>query len=157
MAIWLPAFLLAITCFNYQNGSWETILNIYVLRDFQWFKELFNPMGFDPYNYSLKIQESIKIPTPKVRAQLGVWRFIPSHSPTNPHSWSMKRDSWVSFLARTFASPCLGHEPKVKVTTKCNIINFHFIHIFFSFHCISILIHHSFIKDYFVWHLYMFM
>jgi hypothetical protein len=25
----------------------------------------------------------------------------------------MKFDSWASFLARTFASPCLGHEPKV--------------------------------------------
>jgi hypothetical protein len=30
----------------------------------------------------LKIQESIEIPTPKMRAQLGVWRFIPSHSLT---------------------------------------------------------------------------
>jgi len=29
----------------------------------------------------------------------------------------MKCDSQSSFLARTFASPCLGHEPKVKVVT----------------------------------------
>jgi hypothetical protein len=29
-------------------------------------------MSFDPYNRSLKIQESIGIPTPKVGAHLGV-------------------------------------------------------------------------------------
>jgi hypothetical protein len=29
-------------------------------------------MGFDPYNCSLKIRESIKTPTPKVGAHLGV-------------------------------------------------------------------------------------
>jgi hypothetical protein len=29
-------------------------------------------MGFDPYNRSLKIQESIKTPTPKVVVHLGV-------------------------------------------------------------------------------------
>jgi hypothetical protein len=29
----------------------------------------------------------------------------------------MKCDSWVSFLARTFSSPCFGREPKVRVTT----------------------------------------
>jgi len=38
---------------------------------------------------------------------------------------SMKCDSWASFLAHTFVSPCLGHEPKAKiminyVTTICN-------------------------------------
>jgi hypothetical protein len=29
----------------------------------------------------------------------------------------MKFDSWVSFLACTFASPCLDHEPKARVAT----------------------------------------
>jgi len=29
-------------------------------------------MGFGPYNYSLKIRESIRTPTPKVGAHLGV-------------------------------------------------------------------------------------
>jgi hypothetical protein len=29
----------------------------------------------------------------------------------------MKCDSWASFLACTFASPCLGHEPKARVAT----------------------------------------
>jgi hypothetical protein len=56
---------------------------------FQWYKELFNPMGFDPCNHFLKIQESIKTPTPKVGAHLGVWGFIPSHSPTFPGAWNV--------------------------------------------------------------------
>jgi hypothetical protein len=46
---------------------------------------------------------------------------------------------------------------QVEVTTlKVKIINFYFIHIIFSFHCVSILIHYTLLEDYFVWHLYMF-
>jgi hypothetical protein len=33
---------------KYSNGSYEPILDIYVLIMFQWYKELFNPMDFDP-------------------------------------------------------------------------------------------------------------
>jgi len=76
-------------CFKCPNGSCEPILDIYVPKDFQWYKELFNTMVFDPYNHSLKIQKSIKTPTPKVGAHLGVWRFIPSHSPTLPGTWDV--------------------------------------------------------------------
>jgi len=36
-------------------------------------------MSFDPYDYSLKVQKSIKTPIPKVGTQLGMWGFIPSH------------------------------------------------------------------------------
>jgi hypothetical protein len=36
----------------------------------------------DPSNRFLKIQESMGTPTPKVGVHLGVWGFIPSHSPT---------------------------------------------------------------------------
>ncbi len=102
-------------CFNHPNGSCEPTLDIYVPRAFQWYKELHNPMGFDPFNRSLKIQESIRIPTPKLGAHLGVWRFIPSlsHIPG-----SMEYDSRASLLARTFASPCLGRGPKVRVATS---------------------------------------
>jgi hypothetical protein len=45
-------------CSRCPNGSCEPILNIYVPRDFQWYKEILNPMGFDPCNCSLKIQDS---------------------------------------------------------------------------------------------------
>jgi hypothetical protein len=71
-------------------------------------------MGFDPYNYSLKIQESIETPTPKVGAHLGVWKFIPSHSPKFPGAWNVT----LSFtIGHTFTSPCFGREPKAKVVT----------------------------------------
>jgi hypothetical protein len=43
-------------------------------------------MGFDPYNCSLKMWEFIGTPIPKVGAHLGVWGFIPSHSPTFPRA-----------------------------------------------------------------------
>jgi len=64
------------------NGSCKPILNIYVSRDFKWYKELFNSMSFDPYNHPLKIWRSIRTPTPKMATHLGMWGFIPSHFPT---------------------------------------------------------------------------
>jgi hypothetical protein len=76
-------------------------------------------MGFDPYNRSLKIWESIGIPTPKVGVDLGVRMF---NSPTFPYSQplgSMKCDSRAALLARAFASPCLGCEPKARVAIAC--------------------------------------
>jgi hypothetical protein len=72
-------------CLNDPNESCKRILNICVPRDFQWFKEIFNLMGFDPYNYFLKIRKSIWTPIPKMGVHLGVWKFIPSHSLTLPH------------------------------------------------------------------------
>ncbi len=35
-------------CFKFSNGSCKPILDIYVLRNFQWYKKFFNPMNFDP-------------------------------------------------------------------------------------------------------------
>jgi hypothetical protein len=35
-------------CFKYPNGSCEPILDIYISRDFQLYKELFNLMSLDP-------------------------------------------------------------------------------------------------------------
>jgi hypothetical protein len=76
-------------CFKCPNGSCKPILRIYVPGYFQWYKELLNPMGFDPWNCSLKIQESIGIPIPKMGVHLGVWGFIPSHSPTLLGTWDV--------------------------------------------------------------------
>jgi hypothetical protein len=67
-------------CFKCLNGSCKPILDIYASIDLQWYKELFNPMGFDLYNRPLKIWESIGTPIPKMKVHLGVWGFIPSHS-----------------------------------------------------------------------------
>jgi hypothetical protein len=87
-------------CFKCPNVSCETILNISVSRAFQWYKELFNPMSFDPYNGLLKIQESIETPTPKVGAHLGVRGFIPSHFPRFPGAWNviLRLHSWPAPL-----------------------------------------------------------
>jgi len=97
-------------CFKYPNGSCEPILDIYVLRSFQWYKKLFNPMNFDNCNFPLKIWKSIGTPTPKVR--LGV------HSLTLSYILgSMKCDFQAFFLAHTFANLCLDCEPKARVAT----------------------------------------
>jgi len=69
-------------CFRCPNGSCEPILDIYIPRSFQWYKELFNLLGFDPYNCSLKIWEFTRTPTSEVEVPLGVWGFIPSHFPS---------------------------------------------------------------------------
>jgi hypothetical protein len=72
-------------------------------------------MGFDPYNYPLKIQESIETPTPKMGVHLGVEGSLLHTLCT---LGSMKYDPWVSFLARNLASFCLGLEPKARVVTQ---------------------------------------
>ncbi len=76
-------------CFKYPNGSCKPILDIYVLKAFQWYKEVFNLMNFDACNSLLKIRKSIGTPTPKVGTHLGVWKFIPSHSLTLLGAWNM--------------------------------------------------------------------
>jgi len=74
-------------CCKYSNGSWEFILNIYVLRTFQWYKEIPNPIIFDPSNRSLKIWDFVKTPISKVGVHLGVCGLTPSHSPTLSEVW----------------------------------------------------------------------
>jgi hypothetical protein len=82
-------------CFRCPNGSCKPISDIYIPRAFQWYKERFNPMGFDPYNGSLKIWESTGALIPKVGVPLGVWKFILSHFPTLPGTW----DATPGFLS----------------------------------------------------------
>jgi hypothetical protein len=88
-------------CFKHSNGSCKPILDVYVSKKIQWYKEIFNSMNLDPWNTSLKIQDSIGIPTPKVRIHLGTCGFIPSHSQ------ECKCDSWVA-LSTLVVSPRLG-------------------------------------------------
>ncbi len=99
-------------CFKCPNGSREPTLDIYVIRSFQWYKEHFNPMGFVPCHRSLKIQESIGTSTPKMGAHLGMWVFIPSHSPTLLGAWDviLKLPSWLPPLQALalVTSPRLG-------------------------------------------------
>ncbi len=73
------------SCYKYSDGSGKLILDIYFLRFFQWYKEVFNPMNFDLSNRFLNISDSIRSPTFKMKVHLGVWRFIPS--PFFTFSW----------------------------------------------------------------------
>jgi hypothetical protein len=86
-------------CFKYLNASWKPILDIYVLRVFQWYKKIFNSMSFGPYNRLLKIQKSIETPTPKVRNLLGVHGFphILLHS-QEYEMWLHEFHSWPTPL-----------------------------------------------------------
>jgi hypothetical protein len=101
-------------CFRCPNGSCEPISDIFVPRAFQWYKKNFNPMSFYPCNRLIKIQQSIGTLTPKMGNHLGVWGFFP-HALLH----SREHEMWLSglILARTFANPCLGCKPKVRVAT----------------------------------------
>jgi hypothetical protein len=100
-------------CFRCPNGSWEPILDIYVLIDFQWYKELFKLMGFDPCDRPLKIRKSIWDSNSQNGRSLGRVRV---HALTFFCTLKSTRcDSQASFLAHNLANPCLGREPKAKV------------------------------------------
>jgi hypothetical protein len=94
-------------CCTCPNGSCEPILDIYVSIYFQWYKEIHKARGFDLCNHSLKFWESTGTPTPNNGSSFG---SVSVHSHTLPYSRA-------SFLTRALASPCLGREPKAKVTT----------------------------------------
>jgi hypothetical protein len=90
-------------CLKCPNGSCEPILDIYVSITFQWYNELFNAMGFDSYNRTLKIWENS--PNRNSFGNVKVYSLTLLHSRT-------------SLLACNLATPCLGREPKAKVTTQ---------------------------------------
>jgi hypothetical protein len=70
-------------CSKCPNGSCELILDIYVSIDFQWYKKLFNPMGFDPFNFLLKIWDSIGS---QLGLQLPKWEFTWECEGSFPHT-----------------------------------------------------------------------
>ncbi len=112
-------------CVKCPNGSCEPILDIYISRSFQWYNEFHNPIDFDPCNYSLKIRESIGTLTPKVGIHLGVWRFIPSHSPTFPRAWdvTLRLSSWPTPLQAL----ALVASPKLGLQHPCLVIKVHLL------------------------------
>jgi hypothetical protein len=113
-------------CFRCPNGSWEPILNIYVSIAFQWYKKLFDPMGFDPCICPLKIWESIGILIPKMGVHLGMWTFIPSHSFALPGTWNVTPR--LPFWPITLQAFALVASPKLKLRqmalSKFDSLNF---------------------------------
>ncbi len=77
-------------CFKCQYGSCKTILDIYVPRAFQWYKKLFNPMGFNPLQLlSKNLGVHGDSNSQSWSSFLRVWGFIPSHSLTFPKTWDV--------------------------------------------------------------------
>ncbi len=121
-------------CFRCPNEQCEPILDIYALRAFQWYKELFQPWSFDSWNLFFE--------------DLGV------HQDSNSQSWipfgsvrvhsrslsctlkSIRNDSRAPFWLATLQPLCFGREPKARVATfgKAQIKNL------FGFHIPKVLI-----------------
>jgi hypothetical protein len=102
-------------CFKCPNGWCEPILDIYISIAFQWYKKLFKPMGFDP------LQSHSEDSRVHLGLQLPQWEFTWECEGSFPHILCTHGRRWcdsrASLLARNLASPCLGHQPKVRVAT----------------------------------------
>ncbi len=78
-------------CFKCLNGSCEHILNIYISRDFQWYKELFNPMSFDLAIAFQKFGSPSGLQFPKWEP---TWECVGSFPCTFLHSWEC--EMWLT-------------------------------------------------------------
>jgi hypothetical protein len=100
-----------------------SILDIYVPRDFPWYKERHKSWNFDPWNRSLKFQESTGTPSPKVGVALGVWGFTPSQFPTFfgvcNVTLGLSLDPHPCNPFALVANPKLGLRQKLKKCIKC--------------------------------------
>ncbi len=111
-------------CFRCPNGQYKPILNIYIPRAFQWYKEHLKPLRFDPCNCPLKIRKSTGTPTPKVELPRGCEGSFPH---TLLHSREYVVWLMASFLAHNLANPRFGREPKARVTTIIHLANLMFL------------------------------
>jgi hypothetical protein len=73
-------------------------------------------MNFDPLQLPSENSGLLGLQLPKWEL---IWEYGGSFPHTSHPFGRMKCDSQASLLAHTFASPCLGHEPKIRVTTMC--------------------------------------
>jgi len=105
-------------CFGCPNGWCKPILDIYVSKSFQWYKERLKPLKFDCCNCPLKIWESTGTPTPKVEPFGGVR----VHSLTPSHTFgSMLYDSRFPSWLTTLQTLTLVMSPRLRLrhyTTK---------------------------------------
>ncbi len=97
-------------CFRCPNWWCKPVLDICVLRAFPWYKELFEPLNFDPCNFLLKI-----------RLHLPKWELPGSLRVHSLTLFTLPRTCDVTFglpsWPATLQALCLGREPKARVTT----------------------------------------
>jgi hypothetical protein len=84
-------------CFKCSNGSCKLISDIYILRDFQWYKECPNPLIFYLYNCSLKIRKSI-------------WDSNSHHNKSCPSTPNDFTGFWVNTLFIVNGDQCRSSE-----------------------------------------------
>jgi len=70
-------------CFKCPNVSYKPILDIYIPRDFQWYKELFDPMGLALAIVLWKFGSPSRLQLPKCEL---IWECGGSFPHTLPHS-----------------------------------------------------------------------
>ncbi len=116
--IWLPTFLLVITCVlstqmshesPFQTSALQELSNGIMNISIQWV--------FYPCNRSknLGVHRKSNSQSGSSFWSVGVQSLTLSYIPR-----SMKCESLTSLLARTFISPCFGHEPKARVARPKN-------------------------------------
>jgi hypothetical protein len=77
-------------CSIQPNGSCEPILNVYVLKDFQWYTKLHNPMGFDLVIVLWRFESPLGLQLPKWEF---TWECEGSFRHTFLHSW--EHEMWL--------------------------------------------------------------
>jgi len=130
-------------CFRCLNEQCEPILDIYVSRAFQWYKECHNPLSFDRLK---SLSEISRIHWDSLFQSGSCFGNVSVHSLTLPHT-SLHSQEYVMWLpgfllARTLVLPwfpsflpfglqpcnpfCLGRKPKARVATPSFLSSWYF-------------------------------
>jgi hypothetical protein len=80
-------------CFKCSNVSYKPILDIYIPRAFQWYKEILNPIVLAPAIIPWRFKGPLGLQLSKLGVHLGVWRFNSHTFPYSQPPKSMKCDS----------------------------------------------------------------
>jgi hypothetical protein len=117
-------------CFKNPNGSCEPILDIYVLKYFQWYKKNSIQWVLTPIIAFWRFRNPLGLQFPK-------WEFIWECGGSFPHTLlhSQEHEMWFScsLLARTFVSPYHGRKPKAKVVIILVFLSIRFNYNIFHF------------------------
>jgi hypothetical protein len=102
-------------CLKCLDGSREPILDIYIPRAFQWYKNssIQWVMTLEIFLWRFKSPSRLQLPKWEL-----IWECEGSFPHTLLHSW--EHEMWLLgfLLACTLTNPCLCHKPKARVTTS---------------------------------------